>query len=895
MESENNRMNLNVRICYSNETLLALRSPGEISRKLSHTLKEIGILKHYRGKRAGVKQRCRPWDINNGLRFANLRYPKITKCHHKKMPKSITLGLVNVRSIKNKCQIFQDYLVQNSIDICVITETWLRVKDSATRSACLPPAYNINDFPRQNRTGGGVGVVYREDLFEVRRVKAGEESSFEYTQWVAKHKDIKVNLVSIYRPPYSAVHPISVNIFLQELENYLDKILDSSEPVIICGDLNIHVNNVNDHSANKFNDICQSRNLTQHVSVPTHTSGNTLDLIITRDDNRLSITPPVSGHYISDHCFVITHLSNINRHIEENTVTFRQYKKINKEAFRNDILNSSLCDHALLNNSENTALTDGFRSRIVDTHLNKFTPLKPDEIKKYIIKSPTKQCQSDPIPTWLLKEYVNILLPIITCMTNRSLQIGTFPAVWKEATVIPLIKKTGGGTELSNYRPVSNLPFISKLVERVVADQLTKHMQINAPLPIHQSAYRQHHSTETVLGKVVSDILECMGRKEVALLVLLDLSAAFDTVDHNILIDIMQKEFGIQNVALDWLSSYLVNRSQRVLISGSTSESVQMKFGVPQGSCLGPVLFTAYSSTLFHVINKHMITSHGYADDTQLVKMFKPRISDQTEVTMCIERCIRDIQSWMTTHRLKLNDSKTEVMILGTPQQLAKTTIEHIAVGNDQIQVVDHVRNLGGWLDSNLSMDRHVNQICKKVNHNLHNIHQIRKYLNQSATETLVHSLITSHLDYANTIMFGMSQYLFDRLQRVQNNAARVVKGLRKYDSISKTLIELHWLPVKARVDFKVILTVFKALNNAAPVYIRDMFVRPDKPRYNLRKNSVRNLVIPRSYNKINDRALAIAGPRLWNSIPDDLKDLSELEHFKRKLKTHLFKMYHEL
>ena len=595
------------------------------------------------------------------------------------------------------------------------------------------------------------------------------------------------------------------------------------------------------------------------------------------------------------HCFVITHLSNINRHIEENTVTFRQYKKINKEAFRNDILNSSLCDHALLNNSENTALTDGFRSRIVDTHLNKFTPLKPDEIKKYIIKSPTKQCQSDPIPTWLLKEYVNILLPIITCMTNRSLQIGTFPAVWKEATVIPLIKKTGGGTELSNYRPVSNLPFISKLVERVVADQLTKHMQINAPLPIHQSAYRQHHSTETVLGKVVSDILECMGRKEVALLVLLDLSAAFDTVDHNILIDIMQKEFGIQNVALDWLSSYLVNRSQRVLISGSTSESVQMKFGVPQGSCLGPVLFTAYSSTLFHVINKHMITSHGYADDTQLVKMFKPRISDQTEVTMCIERCIRDIQSWMTTHRLKLNDSKTEVMILGTPQQLAKTTIEHIAVGNDQIQVVDHVRNLGGWLDSNLSMDRHVNQICKKVNHNLHNIRQIRKYLNQSATETLVHSLITSHLDYANTIMFGMSQYLFDRLQRVQNNAARVVKGLRKYDSISKTLIELHWLPVKARVDFKVILTVFKALNNAAPVYIRDMFVRPDKPRYNLRKNSVRNLVIPRSYNKINDRALAIAGPRLWNSIPDELKDLSELELFKQKLKTHLFKMYHEL
>ena len=140
-----------------------------------------------------------------------------------------------------------------------------------------------------------------------------------------------------------------------------------------------------------------------------------------------------------------------------------------------------------------------------------------------------------------------------------------------------------------------------------------------------------------------------------------------------------------------------------------------------------------------------------------------------------------------------------------------------------------------------------------------------------------------------------MNNYLFDKLQRVQNNAARVVMHLKKYDSVTDSLIQLHWLPVKARVNFKIILQVFKALNGMAPQYICDMIERVKVNRYNLRINCSMNLVVPRSFNHYNDRAFAVCGPKLWNSLPDDIKFTTELQTFKTKLKTFLFKQFYQL
>ena len=167
--------------------------------------------------------------------------------------------------------------------------------------------------------------------------------------------------------------------------------------------------------------------------------------------------------------------------------------------------------------------------------------------------------------------------------------------------------------------------------------------------------------------------------------------------------------------------------------------------------------------------------------------------------------------------------------------------------------------------------------------------------MNQDTTEIIVHALISSHLDYANSILYGINNYLFDKLQRVQNNAARVVMNLRKYDHVTDSLIQLHWLPVKARVNFKIILQVYKALNCMAPQYICNMVERVKVNRYNLRNNCNMNLVVPRSFNNYNDRAFAVCGPKLWNSLPNELKSTTEYQLFKSKLKTYLFKQFYQL
>jgi hypothetical protein len=218
-----------------------------------------------------------------------------------------------------------------------------------------------------------------------------------------------------------------------------------------------------------------------------------------------------------------------------------------------------------------------------------------DEVHKLITQSKNKQCDLDPLPTSLLKECLEDSLPLITKIINTSLSLGDVPPEMKKAIVKPLLKKKGLELIYKNYRPVSNLSFISKLIEKIVANQFNEHLdRYNLQNPF-QSAYRKYHSTETALLKVQNDILQEIDEGKAVLLVLLDLSAA---IDHNILLSRLSNSFGIKGTALKWFRSYLLDRTQVANINGKESEPQYLKFGVPQGSVLGPLLFTAYMAPL---------------------------------------------------------------------------------------------------------------------------------------------------------------------------------------------------------------------------------------------------------------------------------------------------------
>ena len=293
----------------------------------------------------------------------------------------------------------------------------------------------------------------------------------------------------------------------------------------------------------------------------------------------------------------------------------------------------------------------------------------------------------DPIPTQLLKRHVQEVAPYITAVINLSTSIGEVSPNLKEAQLKPLLKKIDLEPVFTNYHPVSNLSYLSKLIERTVCNQIITYTESTDKLEKLQSAYHTNCSTETALLKVKTDLLSAIDNKEVTCLILLDLSAAFDTVNHTILLNRLKYHFGVGGTALSWIGSYLTGRTQKVVIDGCESEAAELTQGVPQGSVLGPVLFTLYTSPLGDICQLHHINFHSYADDQQIYLSFQPSSQSSSETCLTsLQNCIKDIRMWMKTNLLKLNDSKTEFLIVGTRQQLELAGELSIQIGNDIIR-----------------------------------------------------------------------------------------------------------------------------------------------------------------------------------------------------------------
>ena len=248
------------------------------------------------------------------------------------------------------------------------------------------------------------------------------------------------------------------------------------------------------------------------------------------------------------------------------------------------------------------------------TALSSFEPVSEADILKILKSSTTKSCDLDPIPTALVKECADILVTPINNIINYSLREGSFPNCFKTAYVTPLLKKPNLDRNLlKNYRPVSNLSFISKLIEKIVAKQLNNYIDSEGLSNVNQSAYRRLHSTESALLKIQNDIAASMEA-----LTLLDLSAAFNTIDHDILFNSLRDWFGVDGTVLRWIKSYLSNHKQKVKLGNSFSDAFSLPYGVPQGSVLGPLLFTLYTTPLSNIISNFNVTHHLYADDTQI-------------------------------------------------------------------------------------------------------------------------------------------------------------------------------------------------------------------------------------------------------------------------------------
>uniref|UniRef100_H3B0V5 Reverse transcriptase domain-containing protein n=1 Tax=Latimeria chalumnae TaxID=7897 RepID=H3B0V5_LATCH len=359
-------------------------------------------------------------------------------------------------------------------------------------------------------------------------------------------------------------------------------------------------------------------------------------------------------------------------------------------------------------------------------------------------------CIFDPCPSWLIKECLGDWTPLLTMIINASLEEGYLPAALKRASVRPLLKQASlDPGDLGNYRPVSNLPFLGKVIEKVVAGFLREHLDQFDFYDRFQSGFRPGHSTETALVKVVSDLLISLDRGLVAFLVQLDLSSAFDTIDHGILLHRLEHLLGISGSVLSWFCSFLEGRSQVVQLGSSLSALAGISCGVPQGSILAPMLFSIYLLPLGAIAERCGLGFHCYADDVQLYLAFPANSSEVPEV---LENCLSEIQSWMAGNWLRLNPRKTEIMLVGR-ERLCESLLGSLSppsLNGADLRVVKVTKSLGVFLDASLTLERQISSVVSSGFFHLRNICRLRLVLPHDSLSTLMHAFVTSRLDYCN-------------------------------------------------------------------------------------------------------------------------------------------------
>ena len=422
---------------------------------------------------------------------------------------------------------------------------------------------------------------------------------------------------------------------------------------------------------------------------------------------------------------------------------------------------------------------------------------------------------------------------------------------------------------------------------------LTVYLEQNKLIPIYQSAYRKNYSTETAILDVLSHVYKYVDSGDVTLLGLLDLSSAFDCVDHHTLLNRLQRAYGFTGQALDWFTSFLDERKLVVSFNGRTSRSASLDSGVPQGSVLGSLLFVLYTADVQNIAHRCGFNIQSYADDTQLLGHCTPSlINNFVDKLIC---CINDINRWMSSNFLKLNSDKTQLLMLGTQYRLKIINVNPVYINGSHIVLQQSAVDLGVTIDSELTMQPHIKSIVKSCSYQLRQLWSIRKCITTVVAKTLAQSFVCSKIDYCNSILYGVSQTNLRCLQSVLNGAARFVTQRRKFDHISHVMRDdLHWLPISQRIEFKICSFTYKCIHGLAPSYLMNycVGVSSDGGRSRLRSAVRGDLVVPRVKSTLGSRSFAVAGPKLWNSLPCSMRDPSlSFDIFRKMLKTHLFRI----
>ena len=446
------------------------------------------------------------------------------------------------------------------------------------------------------------------------------------------------------------------------------------------------------------------------------------------------------------------------------------------------------------------------------------------------------------------------------------------------------IFKSGDKEDLNNYRPISVLPTVARIFEKLLYEQLHKYFTDNEILGKTQWGFRSLHSAALALNNCTSDWLLNIDRGNVNTVVFLDIKKAFDTIDHPILLNKLEK-YGICCKELLFFKSYLTNRKQYCSIQNRNSSFKPVLTGVPQGSILRPLLFIIYMNDLPNCVQDAKVTM--YADDTSVGNTSR-RISD---IKTNLIPDLLSVCDWLKANKLSLNTIKTELMFIGTTQNITKiNNLIAVRVDGKLIKRAKKVKYLGLVIDENMKWDEHVVYISSKIRRNLGVMKRLSNDIPLDSLVTLYLTLIEPYFRYCNTVWGNCEQGLLNKLQTLQNRAARIVTRTRYSDADHETILKkLEWLNVRQLAAYETLVIMYKVDNNLVPETMTDMFqLTAEVHNYSTRSTTARNYYVHNANLMKTRKAVTYAGSVAWNKLPHAIKEAQSLNVFKARLKVYL-------
>ena len=477
---------------------------------------------------------------------------------------------------------------------------------------------------------------------------------------------------------------------------------------------------------------------------------------------------------------------------------------------------------------------------------------------------------------------LNIGLPIISdslCdMLNLSIAIGVFPDSWKIARITPIFK-SGKTDDRSNYRPISILPVLSRIFEKLIFNQLYKYLDTSKHSFPKQSGFRRLYSVVTSLLSCTNDWYKNIDTGKYTALVFIDLKIAFDTVDHGILLKKIQK-YGVSGNELAWFTSYLQDRRRLSKINGVSSQIEKIHCGVPQRSCLGPLLFIVYINDLPLCLERCQVTM--YPDDASI--SFSARSVNDLNLTMNKE--LDSLRKWLQCNKLSLNVLKTQAMVIGFRPNLKKISTKLVeppsfSIGGSEVEMVHNVNYLGVQIDRHLSWDEHIHFIRSKVSRAIGFLKYAKKLLSQDILCKMYRGIVEPHLRYCCSVWGACGGTRLQVLQKLQNRAARIMTN-SSYDSSASALVKtLNWPTVADMIQVETACMVYKSINELAPDYLSQIFTKKSACSRETLRNTATDLQIPLVKTCSGQRTFSYRGARVLNHLDLAVKQTSSFKAFK--------------